>query len=93
MRHKSQGGLNSCVSGLQSGSQSRLVGWCLTGLLWLAATRPAQGFGHHIKLAGKACPLRNWCAAVVLHVSATYLTLCPTPGHKNLLIGLCRPAH
>ena len=54
---KAKEAANNCVSGIQSGLRIRLVRWCLTALLWLAATRPAQGFGHHIMLAGKACPL------------------------------------
>ena len=58
MRHKTPPrGHGCCVSGCQTGSSSQLVRRCLTALLWLAATRAAQGFGHHIKLAGEACPM------------------------------------
>ena len=57
MRHKTPRGHGCCVSGCQTGSSSQLVRRCLTALLWLAATRAAQGFGHHIKLAGEACPM------------------------------------
>ena len=92
MRHKTPGGHGSCVCGSQTGSRRQLVMCCLIAQLWLAATRTAQGFGHHIKLAGKACPMLTRSSAGVFHLRVTCLTPSSAPGPRDLLIGLCRPA-
>ena len=95
MRHKRSGGLNSCVSGFQSGPQSQLVRCCLTALLWLAATATAQGFGHHIELAGKALPLSHPVLVFLLHVSATCLTPNSAPGIQGPVhrpVSSCSPS-
>ena len=74
MRQKTPRGHGSCVSGFQTGSQRQLVRCCLTALLWLAAIMTAQGFGHHVKLAGEACPILLQSSAVFPHLKATSLT-------------------
>ena len=83
MRHETPGGHGSCVCGSQTGSRRQLVMCCLIALLWLAATRTAQGFGHHIKLAGKACPMLTRSSAGVFHLRVTCLTPSSAPGHRG----------